>query len=143
MTDKVFIDTNILVYAYLDADKMESHSKHLKAVECLQGLYRDAEMIISVQVLSEYYSALLKNKINDLDIQESAHQLAQAIEVVTLSKDTVTNSYLVRNRYRYSYWDSLIIASALENDCTKLFSEDLQNHQIIEGRLTISNPFTD
>lgn len=143
MTDKVFVDTNIWVYAYLDTDNTQSHNKHLKAVECLQRLYRDTEMIISTQVLSEYYSALLKNKIDDLDIQESSRQLTQAIEVVALSKNTVTNSYLIRNRYRYSYWDSLIIASALEHGCTKLISEDMQNRQFIEDRLSISNPFVD
>jgi predicted nucleic acid-binding protein len=143
MTDKVFVDTNIWVYAYLDTDNTQSHNKHLKAVECLQQLYRDTEMIISTQVLSEYYSALLKNKIDDLDIQESSRQLTQAIEVVALSKNTVTSSYLIRNRYRYSYWDSLIIASALEHGCTKLISEDMQNHQFIEDRLSISNPFVD
>lgn len=92
MSDKVFVDTNIWVYAYLDTDNTQSHNKHLKAVECLQRLYRDTEMIISTQVLSEYYSALLKNKIDDLDIQESSRQLTQAIEVVALSKNTVTNS---------------------------------------------------
>jgi predicted nucleic acid-binding protein len=143
MTDKVFVDTNIWVYAYLDTDNTQSHIKHLKAVECLQRLYRDTEMIISTQVLSEYYSALLKNKIDDLDIQESSRQLTQAIEVVALSKNTVTNSYLIRNRYRYSYWDSLIIASALEHGCTKLISEDMQNRQFIEDRISISNPFVD
>lgn len=143
MTDKVFVDTNIWVYAYLDTDNTQSHKKHVKAVECLQRLYRDTEMIISTQVLSEYYSALLKNKIDDLDIQESSRQLTQAIEVVALSKNTVTNSYLIRNRYRYSYWDSLIIASALEHGCTKLISEDMQNRQFIEDRLSISNPFVD
>ncbi len=100
-------------------------------------------MIMSTQVLSEYYSALLKNKIDDLDIQESSRQLKQAIEVVALSKNTVTNSYLIRNRYQYSYRDSLIIASALEHGCTKLISEDMQNRQFIEDRLSISNPFVD
>ncbi|MGZ5031261.1 MAG: PIN domain-containing protein [Methylobacter sp.] len=141
MTDKVFVDTNIWVYAYLDTDNTQSHNKHLKAVECLQQLYRDVEIIISTQVLSEYYSALLKNNISDLDIQESSQQLTQAIEVVALSKNTVINSYLIRNCYRYSYWDSLIIASALEHGCTKLISEDMQNHQLINGQLTINNPF--
>ncbi|WP_292430982.1 hypothetical protein [Methylobacter sp.] len=47
MTDKVFIDTNIWVYACLDTDNTQSHNKHLKAVEYLQRLYRDTEMIIS------------------------------------------------------------------------------------------------
>ncbi len=61
----------------------------------------------------------------------------------TKSKNTVTNAYSIRNRYRYSYWDSLIIAFALEHGRTKLISEDMQNRQLIEDRLSISNPFAD
>jgi predicted nucleic acid-binding protein len=141
MTDKVFIDTNIWVYAYLDTDSQPSHYKHLKAVVCLQKLYENSEVIISTQVLNEYYSALLKNKINDADIQKSARQLAIAVEVIALSKQTVTKSYEIKNRYHYSHWDSLIIAAALEHGCTYLFSEDLQNQQTIEDTLIIKNPF--
>ena len=141
MTDKVFIDTNILVYAYLDADNPDSHDKHLKAADCLQTLSSTCKITLSTQVLSEYYSALLKHKISDTDIQESIHQLIKAVEVASVSLNTALTSFQIKNRYQYSYWDSLIIASALENGCTQLISEDLQNGQIIESTLTIGNPF--
>lgn len=72
MKDKVFIDTNIFVYAFLDTNDSNQHAKHLKAVDFLKKFSTDNPVIISTQVLSEYYSALLKNKISDEEIQESA-----------------------------------------------------------------------
>ncbi len=47
----------------------------------------------------------------------------------------------IKKRYRFSYWDSLIIASALENNCSILYSEDMQHSQVIEDNLKIINPF--
>jgi len=142
MKDKVFIDTNIFVYAFLDTDDSSQHAKHLKAVEFLKQFDADSQVIISTQVLSEYYSALLKNNISDEDIQESAKQLVNSIEVVSVSKNIVMDSYSIKNKYRYSYWDSLIISSALQSNCTVLYSEDLQHSQKIENQLSIINPFT-
>jgi len=91
--------------------------------------------------LSEYYSALLKNKISDDDIQENAKQLVDSIEVVPVSKHTVMESYSIKNKNRYSYWDSLIVTSALQNNCTVIYSEDMQHNQKIENQLNIINPF--
>jgi predicted nucleic acid-binding protein len=142
MKDKIFIDTNIFVYAFLDTDDSSQHAKHLKAVEFLKQFDADSQVIISTQALSEYYSALLKNKISDEDIQESAKQLVNSIEVVSVSKNIVMDSYSIKNKYRYSYWDSLIISSALQSNCTVLYSEDLQHNQKIEKQLSIINPFT-
>jgi predicted nucleic acid-binding protein len=142
MKDKIFIDTNIFVYAFLDTDDSSQHAKHLKAVEFLKQFDANSQVIISTQVLSEDYSALLKNKINDEDIQESAKQLVNSIEVVSVSKNIVMDSYSIKNKYRYSYWDSLIISSALQSNCTVLYSEDLQHNQKIEKQLSIINPFT-
>ena len=141
MKDKVFIDTNIFVYAFLDSEQITNHAKHQNAVRFLSQFDSNTEVIISIQVLNEYYSALLKNKINDSEIQQSAQNLGQAINVVPISKKTVFDSYSIRNRYQFSYWDSLIIASALEHDCAVLFSEDMQHDQCIEERLRIINPF--
>jgi len=141
MTDKVFVDTNILVYAFLDADSPESHAKHVKAVELLQSLTGATRIVLSTQVLSEYYSALLKHKIADTDIQNSIQTLIRAVDAAPVSLDTVLVSFQIKTRYKFSYWDSLILASALENNCNVLFSEDLQNRQVIENSLIINNPF--
>ena len=142
MKDKIFIDTNIFVYAFLDHIKdNDSHIKHIKAKEFLHSFQGNAKVIISTQVCNEYYSALLKNKIEDNDIQKSLNLIMNAAEVAPINDTTVFGSFGLKNRYKYSYWDSLILASALENDCVILYSEDMQHKQTIENKLQIVNPF--
>lgn len=142
MKDRIFIDTNLFVYAYLDNTENQSeHKKHLQAKAFLKSFDITDTIIISTQVCNEYYSALLKNKISDPDIQKSLKELVKVTNVRPVLKSTVLSSFEVKNRYRYSYWDSLILASALENNCDKLYSEDLQHSQVIEDRLKIINPF--
>ncbi len=141
MKDRIFIDTNLFVYAYLDTNDKAQQIKHLNAIDCLEKFSKDNKIIISTQVLSEYYSALLKNKVNDQDIQHSANLLINSIEISPITKYTITESYTIKNKYRYSYWDSLIVTSALQAHCTTLYSEDMQHQQKIEGTLTIINPF--
>ena len=142
MNDKVFIDTNVFVYAYLEnPKKKEDYDKHLKAKELLRSFTTDDIVFISTQVCNEYYSALLKNKIDNSDIQSSLHSLIQMVNVAAISKDTVLQSFEIKNRYSFSYWDSLILSSALENGCTVIYSEDMQDGQLIDGVLRIVNPF--
>jgi predicted nucleic acid-binding protein len=54
---------------------------------------------------------------------------------------TIKLCWKVRRKYSYSYWDSLIIATALENNCSILYTEDMQDGQLIEDKLRIGNPF--
>lgn len=82
----MFIDTNVFVYAFLDSEAPACHVKHLKAAGFLRTFHTSGEVIISTQVLSEYYSVFSKNKIDDTEIQGSCRQLPNAVEVVALSK---------------------------------------------------------
>jgi len=133
MKDKIFIDTNVFVYAYLENPK--------KREELLRSFTTDNIVFISTQVCNEYYSALLKNKIENSDIQSSLYSLVQMVNVASISKDTVLQSFEIKNRYSFSYWDSLILSSALENECSIVYSEDMQDGQLINGVLRIINPF--
>ena len=142
MRDKVFIDTNIFVYAFLDNTKDNNdHLKHLKAKEFLGTFQNDKEVFISTQVCNEYYSALLKNKIPDEKIQKSLQELIGLVRVAPITTDTVLKTFDLKNRYNCSYWDSLILSSALENSCTILYSEDMQDNQMIENKIQLINPF--
>jgi predicted nucleic acid-binding protein len=58
-----------------------------------------------------------------------------------ISLHTIQRAFLLCERYEYSYWDSLLLSSALENNCTTIYSEDMQNGQVIENTLTVVNPF--
>ena len=142
MKGRTFIDTNVFVYAYLESyKKKEDYEKHLKAKKLLGGFTTDITVLISTQVCNEYYSALLKNKIEDSAIQSSLHRLIQVVDVVSVSENTVLQSFEIKNRYGFSYWDSLILSSALENGCNIIYSEDMQDGQLIDGVLRIVNPF--
>lgn len=136
MTDKFFVDTNILVYAFLKND-ME---RHQVAAQLFSGML-DKEIFISTQVMSELYSALVKNRVEHDRITKYMVELEESMNICAVALDTVKKCLYLKKRYLYSYWDSLILASALENYCTILYSEDMQHKQIIEQSLTIINPF--
>ncbi|MBI4619581.1 MAG: PIN domain-containing protein [Desulfobacterales bacterium] len=64
-----------------------------------------------------------------------------ALEFSLIEETTIKKSLQIKKTYNYSYWDCLIIASALENNCTILYTEDMQDGHTIENRLKIVNPF--
>lgn len=136
MSDKVFVDTNIWVYAKIESRDI---SKHKNAILCLKGI--TAHVIISTQVVNEFYSALVKNKIKDPYIQKAIEQMIKEVEVLELSMRTIRKSWHIKLKYHFSIYDSPIIASALEAGCATLFTEDLQHKQLIENKLRIISPF--
>jgi len=134
--DRVFIDTNILVYSFLRQD----HDKHNLALKLLSNC-RNKVVVISTQVVSEVYSALTKNKICHESICQYIFELEEELNIVPVSFDVVQKCLILKIRYGYSYWDSLILSAALIWNCSLLYSEDMQHNQVIEGKLTIVNPF--
>lgn len=114
---------------------------------CNGQTIRAAEMVkvlpltISNQVINEYYSVMLKNKASDAFIQVNIKNMLWHCDVFCLNLETLAAAFEIRERYRFSWWDSLIVASALETECEQLYTEDLQHGQIIEDRLRIVNPF--
>ncbi len=84
---------------------------------------------------------MLKNKASDAFIQVNIKNMLWHCDVFCLNLETLAAAFEIRERYRFSWWDSLIVASALETECEQLYTEDLQHGQIIEDRLRIVNPF--
>jgi len=136
MTGRVFFDTNILVYAFLENDK----TRHDIAVKLLYEMI-GKEVFISIQVMSEIYSALAKNRINRDAITEYLYQLEEDMNICSINLDTIKKCLFLKKKYVYSYWDSLILVSSLESGCTVVYFEDMQHRQVIEQSLTIMNPF--
>jgi len=139
MKDRIFIDTNVLVYIHLFDEESQKKRKSLQDM-----LHRkiDAELIINVQVINEFYNVLLRKNVEDSVIQERIRSQLEICSASELSLKTVFSAWELREKYKYSYWDSLILASALENNCSILYSEDMQHGQIIGDHLEIINPFT-
>ena len=134
--DNVFIDTNIFVYAKTDVN--EPHKQSL-AKELLASL--SDQVIISIQVLNEFYNVLSRYKIKDDVIQAAIISLLRYCTLKVVTLNTIMSCWDIKTKYNYHYYDCLIIASALESDCSVLYSEDMQHGQIIEDRLKIINPF--
>lgn len=135
MKDKIFVDTNIVVYAHL------KQPSEIAKWEVAFELINNHKFVMSTQVLSEYYASLLKNKVDDNIIQENIRLLIKNHEVCLITIPVIQLTHQIKLKYHFSYWDSLILATALENKCTQLYSEDMQHNQIIEGQLQIINPF--
>ncbi len=132
MKDKFFLDSNICLYLF---DKDESKSEKAKSLI-------DDFPIISTQVINENINVCLRKlKLTTKEAFKHAGYLKEKSYLVYVKYETIRITYTVMERYNFSYFDSLIIASALENECSLLYSEDLQSNQVIFNNLKIINPF--
>ena len=134
MSGKAFFDTNILVYVVGQKDKRTDKAEALLA----------GGGIISVQVLNELANVSRKKlRMSWEDIEEALSAIRVLCSPLPLTIDTHDAGRRIAARYGYSMFDGLIAASALEAECDTLYSEDLQDGQVIEGRLTVRNPFVE
>ena len=90
-------------------------------------------LIISTQVLNEFYNTLSKLKIEHDVILPIINEILNFCDVKSVELKTVKTALVLKKRYDFSYWDSLILSAALENDCKQLVSEDMQDEQIRSG----------
>lgn len=127
-----FVDTNVIIYSLSDDNHKRRQALTLIA----------SKPVISVQVLNETANTLQRKlKFTPSAIQFVLKQLIQECELVPLFPQNSLTAVDIMTRYRFSFYDSLIIASALSANCTRLYSEDMQHLQVIENQLTIVNPF--
>lgn len=133
MTDeKIFIDSNILVYL-LEQDRERR--------DLVLG-FSNKGYLLSTQVISENINTCLKKlKMTKEESFEHGNYLFNSYNLVIITKEIIKRAFKISVRYKYSYWDSMILAAALENDCNTLYSEDMQHNQLIDEKLKIVNPF--
>ncbi|MBK8563126.1 MAG: PIN domain-containing protein [Saprospiraceae bacterium] len=139
MPDKCFFDTNLWVYL-----KAQNQSPDdLRKQEIVSQLILDLpEIVLSVQVLNELSNVLMKKfSFTEAAIENYVDEICGEFEVSNLSP-TITKSALnLKSRYGISWFDSLIVAAALSAKCTLLYTEDLHDGMVFEGRLKVVNPF--
>jgi len=131
-TGKVFIDTNILVYAY-DPSEPE---KQEKAITFLDQLVSNDQGLISTQVLSEFYVTITGKISNSLTAVEAAERIknfCQVWQVLPLNEIIVLEAVRGVQTHSFSYWDSLIWATARLNQVAVIASEDFSDGSFIEG----------
>ena len=134
---KVFLDTNIWFYAFVPT---QSKPKYQQAIQLLEDTSLD--ICLSVQVLNELSVNLLKKtNFSEDDLQRLISSFYNHYQVFHLQEQVYLKASEIRKQHNFSYWDSLVIASALLGNCTKVYSEDMQDGFILENTLTIYNPF--
>lgn len=132
MSVKAFIDTNVVIYSLGE--------KSIKTA--IAATLLSENPVISTQVLSETANIAIKKL--SLSLEKTGDLLTMLkklcrVEIIRL--DTLDLALDVIHKYSFSWYDSLIVAAALQADCSVLYTEDLQDGQVIEKKLKVINPF--
>ena len=138
--DKLFIDTNIIIYAY----DVTAGNKHKVAGNILTDLWNSGTGVISTQVLQEFFFNVVQKIPRPIDKKLAKEIVKDFLKwnVVVNNGDSILDAIDICVKYGYSFWDSLIIEAAIKGGAVFLISEDLQDGQVISG-VTIRNPFKD
>jgi len=132
MKDKIFIDSNIFLYAFSDKDISKQN---------ISARIVKEKNTISTQVLNEVSSNMIKKlKFSNTEIEKFILNCYAQYNIINFSKDVFIKASTIRDTYNISYYDSLILSSAATSECNILYSEDMQHNQRIEN-VTIINPF--
>jgi len=140
MSDRAFLDTNILVYAY---DQHEPH-KQRKAQELITDGIEKENLLISVQVLGEFFNVVTRHIPQPMTPDE-AQEIIAAISILPVQEIDLTmvnRAIDTHKTYRISYWDALIVTAAERAACTLILSEDLSDSQAYHN-MVVRNPFTE
>ena len=136
--DRIFIDTNVLVYAF----DISAGIKHKKAKEIVENCWRLENGVISSQVLEEFFVCLTKKipaPVDSIIVEQIIRDFLKW-RTVAIDGDMILEAINIHIKHKFSFWDSLIIASAVSGRANMIFSKDLSDSQTIEG-IVIKNPF--
>ncbi len=136
MTDLVFVDTNVFVYAL-------GPTSDGKAEPCrgwLTHLWSNRSGRLSFQVLQEFYATSVRN--NPTQLGEARASIRELLDwsPVRIDAAILQQAWFIQDRYRLSWWDSLIVAAAQASSCALLLTEDLQHGQMFDS-LRVVSPF--
>lgn len=130
-----FLDSNILVYCYTGTEPQKQQM-------AFQVIDDSPLLVISTQVLQEFCNVAYKKfSPKEIDLEQALLEIQSLAVVHVNTVDTINKANMLKGKYGYSFYDSLVIAAALEAGCSILYSEDLQDAQVIENSLKIVNPF--
>ena len=132
--DRIFVATNIVIYSL--GNDLEKKAISATILSC--------NPVLSTQVLLETaHVARRKLGFSVAQVREVLSRLRTDTQLCVINERTIDRSLLIAERNGLSTYDSLIVASALESGCRILFSEDMHAGQLINGQLTVVNPFLD
>ena len=136
MSNNIFIDTNLWIYLYAKSPP----EKYYKIAEIIKN--NSSILLVSTQVLGELFHVLTRKKFTSItDAITIISDIINTFPVQAINTTEVIQALEINTKYNYSYWDSLIIATALLGKCSIIYSEDMQHNQLIDNKVRILNPF--
>ena len=138
MSDKTFVDTNVLIYAH----DVDAKAKHEIAKNALRELWSERSGVVSMQVLQEFYINVTR-KIAYPVPKDAARLVVNTYSIwcVDTTPAEISAAFRIEDESRIGFWDALIVASAVKSGAARILSEDLNAQQKIAG-IRIENPFT-
>lgn len=137
MKDKIFLDTNILVYLF--DNNFPKKKKITKKI--IESIIVDSTPIISTQVMQEFYVTITKKLKMDPIVAKEALRYFEKFDIVNVDSKLIAEAIDCSIINQLSFWDSLIIVAAESAKCNYLYSEDLNDGQIIRS-VKIINPYS-
>jgi predicted nucleic acid-binding protein len=136
--DKVFVDTNVLVYAY----DMSAGKKAEVAREILLELWDKGTGVVSTQILQEFYVVVTRKIPHPMDARTARGIIEDLMlwEVVVNDGNSILEAIDISERHRLSFWDSLVVQAASRSGASELLSEDLHPGRTAAG-IQVRNPF--
>ena len=132
MNERTFCDSNVLLYLF-DQDV----AKKRVATDILKG-----GTIIHPQVICEVANVLKRRfKLDKKSVVEAVKDMMTFCDCVPATEETLKSAFKLIDRYDFQFFDAIIVAGALESDCTILYSEDMHYNLLVEKQLRILNPF--
>ena len=139
MNARFFLDTNVFVYTF----DTSAPAKAKRALQLVRQAVDTGQGIVSYQVVQEFFNVALRRFAQPLTVAEAEQYLVTVFRpllAVHSSPVLYQEALHLSGKHQLAWYDSLIVAAALEGNCETLFSEDLQHGQTIE-KLRIENPF--
>ena len=123
MTDRIFIDSNIWLYLFLK----DSDEKYRISEKYFLENFDNSILFITFQVINEVSNILIKKHFSENIVKENIERMYRICTIQDISKEIVFDASELRETYSVSFWDSIIISSAIKSNCNILASEDLQD----------------
>ena len=137
MSDKTFVDSNILIYAH----DVDAKAKYHTAKDVLRDLWSQRTGVLSVQVLQEFYVNVTRKIASPLSKEEARLVInSYTVWCTETTAAEIATAFRIEDESRIKFWDALIVASASKAGAVRILSEDMNDQQMIAG-VRIENPF--
>ena len=136
MSERAFIDTNILLYA----DDLDAGDKRTRAQEILKETIGESRAVVSTQVLQEFFVNATRKLGVPPEIARKKVELLQRLDVIVIRPELILSAIDLHRLHSFSFWDALVLRAAAAGGCGVVLSEDMNHGQVIDG-VRVENPF--